>query len=70
MDAVVDFMYCGIIYMNNVNLMAIMKLADYLAMDELLDLGERYIEYNVAKENLLKLYLDMKKSLTGDVAMV
>ncbi|XP_053382145.1 uncharacterized protein LOC123540079 [Mercenaria mercenaria] len=68
LEAVIDFLYSGVIYMNDVNFTAIMKLADYLAIEELLDLGEKYLEQGIAKENCLKVYLDMKKTLNGEAS--
>jgi hypothetical protein len=70
LEAVIDFLYSGIIYMNNVNFTAIIKLADYLAIEELFDLAEKYLEMNVTKENCLKFYLEMKKAFDADTSKV
>ena len=69
LDAVIDFLYSGVIYINNVNFTAIIKLAEYLAIEELFDLGEKYLQLNITRDNCLKMYLDMKKAFNGDVVI-
>ncbi|KAL4217598.1 hypothetical protein ACF0H5_022340 [Mactra antiquata] len=68
LESVIDFLYSGTVYMNDINFAGIVKMAEYLMIDELLELCERFLHQNATKQNYLRLYLDLKKVLLTDTS--
>ena len=60
MDSVLDFMYCGRLTINYDNFLSILRLAEYLVMEDLLRLIKDYIKEHLNADNCLKLYLDLR----------